>query len=236
MSRKKSSTSSSIRYDEDEDSRKQIYSALVMILRGKLGEKEKTSSFDGFWGDLNSLISKHESNIDRITVQAVNVRSKLSNSRLLASKQHSERMAKAQKELQKLNQELSDLAKSDNIEKTNSYKRKENELKGTNEKLKKEINELGEKVQKIRQSTEEARAKLSKSSAKYEARSNTLKSKARSANDELNSAKAELQDMNYQLKKAQDENNEINKRYDIVSQMLSTFTEPLPSIKRIFSK
>lgn len=220
-----------------EESKKLLYSALVLKARDRLAALEAASNqsqTDQFWSQLDSLLARHETHMTKIAQKASSLRTSLSNSRLQSNSMHKNRMAKAQAELERIQEQIKECEEKIANDQTESYKQTENSLFESIEDANREISELNARVSSLRKITNDLKTKLQTSTARLELQQDKLKKKREDAEAESKRVNDEIESLNRQIKEADATLAELENHENLAASILSSFQQPISSIDRLF--
>lgn len=225
------------RSDDEELAKKALYSALILLGREQLKEKqdrEKQTGTDDFWSRIQAIINKHESQMDEITVQAVNVRSKLNNRRLEESKAHSERMSKAKTQYQKILEELEMLSQDQTKQRITDLTQRQSDLQHDIDEISANNVRLNESVENLTSETEEMKKNLRTATSTIEARSSKIKARRQVSTESASKIDAQISQLTNELASADNEIEELKEKREMVKQLVETLETSKSHIQSIF--
>ena len=220
-----------------ENSKKALFSALVLIARDKLKAREKyekENSTEQFWSQIQGLISKHEDQMGKLTVEAVQIRSKLNNKRLAQSKAHTERMNKLKAEYAKIQQELKALSDDNTQEKTEELKQEEKQLRESIQENSEEVEQINERVRALQSETDELKKNLRQQTAETEARTTSVKARRQVSTESADKVDKQLINLQRELEEADSQIEELNDKTNLVKLLVDTLESSKAPIHSIF--
>ncbi|EAY16659.1 hypothetical protein TVAG_066640 [Trichomonas vaginalis G3] len=223
--------------NDQEIAKKALYSALVLLAKEQIKEKEesqKQPSSDDFWERMQSIISKHEAQMDQITVKAVNIRSKLNNKRLEESKAHSEVMSKSKAQYQKILEELDQLSNDQTKFKITEFTNKQKELQQDINEISSQNVQLTESVQKLQTETDDLKQKLREQSSNLEARSAKIKARRQVSTESANKIDIQINQLTNEILAAENEIEELKEKREMVKQLVDTLEISKSHFQSIF--
>lgn len=228
-----------IKYTENyERTRLLVYSSYILKARDRINqiqEQANSPKNDAFWSQIETILSRHEAQMDRAAQQAAELRENLSSSRKSTSSSHSERKNKANIKLKSIQKQIAQCNQQIQAIKSTSYQTIENDINSKIESTNTEIEKLKFNVKNLRKRTNELKAQLENKKKEIETRSSTINQ----TKNELMMKDGQLTDsintITQKISRADAEIAELEQREAICSSLFESLKRPIPSIQRIFT-
>lgn len=217
--------------------RNKLLSVLVLQANDKLKSLEQPAPVnDSFWSQLESVLSRHELQIDRITKQAMELKSNLSVSLMSATETHSERMNRATEKLESIQKQIADLTYRIENDQTEALKQREIKIKSDTNTADAEIKIVTTKVEKIRTRTNKLKDRLKNARQTIEDKGSTMQQRKEQTKINTDKVAEEINATKQEIATADRELQELDQRETLVRDLYESLKQPIPSINRIFSQ
>jgi chromosome segregation ATPase len=231
----------SVPREQFEDSKKQLYSALVLMARDRIAQAEarllpRAQQGDSFWSQLETLLSRHEAQMEKLSQKASEMRSNLSASRKTASSAHLRRMDEARAELEDLQSEIRSATTAVQRDQTNFLLAQEQQLREQISAADSEIEELTQAVRALRKSSSQLKAKAQTQQAEFESKSKSLRGRTREAEARGKRLARDVDAAELEIRRTEAELEDLQHREVACLELYESLKQPLPVIQRIFAK
>ncbi|OHT13532.1 hypothetical protein TRFO_03262 [Tritrichomonas foetus] len=229
-------------YSENYEKSRNLYlSTLVLMARDKIEQIEQAGNAenvktDVFWSQLETMLTRHSAQMDRVAQQAVELRSSLSSSRKSKGTTHSDRMNKALKELKQIQKQINE-QKSQVLMVENHVQEKETEETQTKiESANMEIEQFNFRIRNLRKTTAELKKQMETMRSDIDSRSSDIEQRKNNLDARAEYIASQLDDTINRMNVADTELRDLEEREKIVITLYESLKQPLPSIQRIFSR
>lgn len=227
-------TSSLVHEDESyseslEKSKLNLYSALFLILKNKMEvhcSSAMSSQIEGTWKTLQDLVARHETTIDKITVDLVNYKSKLSSNRIEQHKKNVEARDSAFSELSSIRERLNYLSRSNIKSEISSIIEKKANYEAKNQELREEIGLLERKLSSLSNETAALKLKKEEENLKYQERAAALVSTQKNVTTKASSLDSKINELRQQIEEITKDIEEKTSRRDTMAKLCETIKSP----------
>jgi chromosome segregation ATPase len=199
-------------------------------------EAPKSRQGDSFWSQLETLLSRHEAQMEKLSQKASEMRSSLSASRKTASSAHLRRMDEAHAELEVLQSEIRSATDAVENDQTNELLTQEQQLREQISAEDAEIEELTQAVRALRKSSSQLKAKAQTQQAEVESKSKSLRDRTRKAEARGKRLARDIDAADLEIRRTEGELEDLQHREAACLELYESLKQPLPVIQRIFAK
>lgn len=226
-----------------EQSKKKLLSAMVLMTQDQISEERSKSrsagasrGADSFWTELETMLTRHESQMEKLAQQAIEVRSSLSAQRKIANDAHQRRMAEANAELEDLNKQIASYSAQIERNEADALAAKENELHDEIAETNSEIEQLTKKIALMRKSGKQLKERLEQARAEASAVADDLKERKRRSQKRAIEVNQEIKDTLKKINDLDEELSALETKEMACTALYARLKEDLPLAQRIFGK
>lgn len=223
--------------DSLEKSRNLYYSALVLMAQDKINEMEQMSklrSTDVLWSQLETMISRHSAQMDRIAQKAVDKRSTLISQRKDIGMNHTERMNKAKSQLKILKKQIKEKKFQVSMIENRVEEKEAEETNTQIDSLNLEIDQYDFRIINLRNSIKELKNQIDKVKEDCDSRSSNLSHRIKNLDSKAGTIAIQLEDTIQQINQYDAKIKELEHKEKVCMAVYESLEQPLPSIRRIF--
>lgn len=220
-----------------EKSKNLYYSALVLILKDKIEEMEQVSkvkSTDVFWSQLETMISRHSAQMDRVAQKVVDKRANLISQRKVIGTDHAERMNKAKNQLKILKKQIKEQKFQVSMIENRVEEKEAEEINAKIESLNLEIDQYDFRIKNLRNSIQEINNQIEKARVDNNSRSSNLENRRKNLDSRADNISSQLENTIQQINQVDAEIKDLEQKEKICMAVYESLKQPLPSIERIF--
>ena len=224
-------------------SKKKLLSAMVLMTQDRIAEERSKSKSigasrgtDSFWTELETMLSRHESQMEKLAQQAIEVRSTLSSQRKIANDAHQRRMAEANAELEDLNKQIANYATQIEKNEAEALTAKENELNEEISETNNEIEQLTKRIAHMRKSGKQLKERLEQSRAEAAAVADDLKERKKRSQKRAAEVSQEIKETLKKISELDEELSALETKEMACTALYARLKEDLPLAQRIFGK
>ena len=223
--------------------KKKLLSAMVLMMRDKIAEEKSRSqsspglrSTDSFWSELETMLARHESQMEKLAQQAVEMRSTLSAQRKSANAAHQARMKEATAELDELNRQISEYTSQIEKNQEETLAAKESALKDEIADTNTEIDQLTKKISIMRKNGKELKEKLEESRKEAASMAENLRERKKRTQRRAGEIGDEIKDTLKRISELDEELSALETKEAACTALYARLKEDLPLAQRIFGK
>lgn len=220
-----------------EKSRNLYYSTLVLMVKDRIEEIEQISknrSTDVFWSQLETMISRHSAQMDRVAQKAVDKRSTLISQRQDIGTNHTDRMNKAISQLKILKKQIKEQRFQVSIIENHVEEKETEETNSQIDSLNLEIDKYEFRIKNLRNSIKEANSQIEKAKSDYDSRSSDLTRRRKNLDSKADSVSMQLEETIQEINQVDAKIKDLEQKEKICMAVYESLEQPLPSIQRIF--
>lgn len=216
---------------------------MVLMTQDQISEERSKSrsagasrGADSFWTELETMLTRHENQMEKLAQQAIEVRSSLSAQRKIANDAHQRRMAEANAELEDLNKQIASYSAQIERNEADALAAKENELHDEIAETNSEIEQLTKKIAVMRKSGKQLKERLEQSRAEASAVADDLKERKRRSQKRQIEVNQEIKDTLKKINDLDEELSALETKEMACTALYARLKEDLPLAQRIFGK
>lgn len=221
-----------------EKSKKLYYSTLILMVKDKIEEKEqipKVRSTDLFLSQLETMISRHSAQMDRVAQKAVDVRTNINSERKTIETNHSERMNKAKKQLKILQNQIKEQREKVMMIESHDQEKETEETNSKIETLNSDIEQYNFRIKILRNSTSDLKKQIEKTRIEFDSKESNLEQRRKNLDSTAEHISSQLESTIHQIRVVDAELKDLEQKEKICVALYESLKQPLPSIQRIFS-